>query len=63
MITGWFAYDKDISALYEELWEDIPSSERVTLGLYLPETVSLLGDCMSSSSWAGKKKVTVQSVS
>ncbi|PAN15915.1 hypothetical protein PAHAL_3G020000 [Panicum hallii] len=48
--------DKDTSALYEELWEDIPSSERVTLTLYLPETVSLLCNCMSSSSWAGKRK-------
>ncbi|TVT99496.1 hypothetical protein EJB05_55165 [Eragrostis curvula] len=51
-----FDDDKDTSALYEELWEDIPSSERVTLTLYLPETVSLLCDCMSSSSWAGKRK-------
>ncbi|OEL19793.1 Proteasome-associated protein ECM29-like protein [Dichanthelium oligosanthes] len=47
---------KDTSALYEELWEDLPSSERVTLTLYLPETVSLLCDCMSSSSWADKRK-------
>jgi hypothetical protein len=52
-----FDDDKDTSALYEELWEDIPSSERVTLTLYLPETVSLLCNCMSSSSWAGKRKV------
>jgi proteasome component ECM29 len=51
-----FDDDKDTSALYEELWEDIPSSERVTLTLYLPETVSLLCNCMSSSSWAGKRK-------
>uniref|UniRef100_A0A0D9XWN5 Proteasome adapter and scaffold protein ECM29 HEAT-repeat domain-containing protein n=1 Tax=Leersia perrieri TaxID=77586 RepID=A0A0D9XWN5_9ORYZ len=51
-----FDDDKDISALYGELWEDIPSSERVTLQLYLPEIVSLLCDCMSSSSWAGKRK-------
>ncbi|CAO2140782.1 unnamed protein product [Urochloa humidicola] len=51
-----FDDDKDTSVLYEELWEDIPSSERVTLTLYLPETVSLLCDCMSSSSWAGKRK-------
>ncbi|KAL6906048.1 hypothetical protein ACP4OV_003649 [Aristida adscensionis] len=51
-----FEDDKDTSALYEELWEDIPSSERVTLTLYLPEIVSLLCDCMSLSSWAGKRK-------
>ncbi|CAN6344332.1 unnamed protein product [Urochloa humidicola] len=51
-----FDDDKDTSVLYEELWEDIPSSERVTLTLSLPETVSLLCDCMSSSSWAGKRK-------
>nr|CAB3490849.1 unnamed protein product [Digitaria exilis] len=51
-----FDDDKDTSAVYEELWEDIPSSERVTLTLYLPETLSLLCDCMSSSSWAGKRK-------
>lgn len=51
-----FDDDKDTSALYEELWEDIPSSERVTLALYLPEIVSLLGDGMSLSSWAGKRK-------
>lgn len=51
-----FDDDKDTSALYEELWEDIPSSERVTLTLYLPEIVSLLCDGMSLSSWAGKRK-------
>lgn len=52
-----FDDDKDIGALYGELWEDIPSSERVTLQLYLPEIISLLCDSMSSSSWAGKRKV------
>ncbi|KAL6641935.1 hypothetical protein ACP70R_020116 [Stipagrostis hirtigluma subsp. patula] len=51
-----FDDDKDTSALYEELWEDIPSSERVTLTLYVQEIVSLLCDCMSLSSWAGKRK-------
>uniref|UniRef100_A0A0E0BNM0 Uncharacterized protein n=1 Tax=Oryza glumipatula TaxID=40148 RepID=A0A0E0BNM0_9ORYZ len=51
-----FDDDKDIGALYGELWEDIPSSERVTLQLYLPEILSLLCDSMSSSSWAGKRK-------
>lgn len=52
-----FDDDKDTSALYEELWEDIPTSERVTLTLYLPEIVSLLCDGVSLSSWAGKRKV------
>ncbi|KAK3136068.1 hypothetical protein QOZ80_5BG0427580 [Eleusine coracana subsp. coracana] len=56
IFSSRFDDDKDTSALYDELWEDIPSSERVTLTLYLPETVSLLCDCMSSSSWAGKRK-------
>uniref|UniRef100_A0A0E0F2B9 EF-hand domain-containing protein n=1 Tax=Oryza meridionalis TaxID=40149 RepID=A0A0E0F2B9_9ORYZ len=51
-----FDDDKDIGALYGELWEDIPSSERVTLHIYLPEIISLLCDSMSSSSWAGKRK-------
>uniref|UniRef100_A0A0E0MJD0 Uncharacterized protein n=1 Tax=Oryza punctata TaxID=4537 RepID=A0A0E0MJD0_ORYPU len=51
-----FDDDKNIGALYGELWDDIPSSERVTLQLYLPEIISLLCDCMSSSSWAGKRK-------
>ncbi|CAM0950342.1 unnamed protein product [Alopecurus aequalis] len=56
IFSSSFDDDKETSALYGELWEDIPSSERVTLQLYLPEIVSLLCDCMSSSSWAGKRK-------
>lgn len=52
-----FEDDKDISTLFEELWEEIPSGERVTLQLYLEEVVSLLCDCMASSSWAAKRKV------
>ncbi|KAH7672010.1 proteasome component ECM29 protein [Dioscorea alata] len=51
-----FEDDKDISALFEELWEENTSSERMTLQLYLSEIVSLLSDCMSSSSWASKRK-------
>ncbi|XP_073008804.1 uncharacterized protein [Typha latifolia] len=51
-----FEDDKDINALYEELWEDNSSSERVTLQLYLAEIVSLICDCISSSSWACKRK-------
>ncbi|KAM0826507.1 hypothetical protein ACQ4PT_068829 [Festuca glaucescens] len=56
IFSSRFDDDKETSALYGELWEDVPSSERVTLQLYLPEIVSLLCDCMSSSSWAGKRK-------
>ncbi|KAJ3684358.1 hypothetical protein LUZ61_013522 [Rhynchospora tenuis] len=51
-----FEDDKDISTLFEELWEEVPSGERVTLQLYLEEVVSLLCDCMASSSWAAKRK-------
>ncbi|KAG0459441.1 hypothetical protein HPP92_022569 [Vanilla planifolia] len=51
-----FEDDKDISKLYEELWEDNSSSDRVTFHLYLEETVSLICDCISSSSWASKRK-------
>ncbi|KAJ0985238.1 hypothetical protein J5N97_003594 [Dioscorea zingiberensis] len=51
-----FEDDKDISALFEELWEENTSGERVTLQLYLAEIVSLLSDCLSSSSWASKRK-------
>ncbi|KAG0457674.1 hypothetical protein HPP92_022831 [Vanilla planifolia] len=36
--------------------EDNSSSDRVTLHLYLEETVSLICDCISSSSWASKRK-------
>lgn len=52
-----FEDDKDISTLYEELWDEISSSERVTLQLYLGETISLICECISSSSWASKRKV------
>ncbi|WOK96791.1 hypothetical protein Cni_G05498 [Canna indica] len=51
-----FEDDKDISTLFEELWEEISSSERVTLQLYLAEIVVLLCDCLASSSWASKRK-------
>uniref|UniRef100_A0ACD5YHL8 Uncharacterized protein n=1 Tax=Avena sativa TaxID=4498 RepID=A0ACD5YHL8_AVESA len=39
IFSSRFDDDKETSALYGELWEDIPSSERVTLQLYLPEIV------------------------
>ncbi|KAK8955794.1 hypothetical protein KSP40_PGU002294 [Platanthera guangdongensis] len=51
-----FDDDKDISILYEELWEDNSTSDRVTLQLYLQEIVSLISSCISSSSWANKRK-------
>ncbi|KAH0466003.1 hypothetical protein IEQ34_006106 [Dendrobium chrysotoxum] len=51
-----FEDDKDISTLYEELWEDNSTSDRVTLQLYLQEIVSLICSCISSSSWASKRK-------
>ncbi|XP_020682977.1 proteasome adapter and scaffold protein ECM29 [Dendrobium catenatum] len=51
-----FEDDKDISTLYEELWEDNSTSDRATLQLYLQEIVSLICSCISSSSWASKRK-------
>ncbi|KAK7276642.1 hypothetical protein RIF29_17785 [Crotalaria pallida] len=51
-----FDDDKNVSSLFEELWEEYTSGERVTLHLYLGEIVSLVCDGMSSSSWASKKK-------
>ncbi|XP_029120499.1 uncharacterized protein [Elaeis guineensis] len=51
-----FEDDKVISTLFEELWEENSSSERVTLQLYLAEIVTLLCDCIASSSWTSKRK-------
>lgn len=51
-----FDDDKDISTLYEELWEDNSTSDRATLQLYLQEIVFLICNCFSSSSWASKRK-------
>ncbi|KAG9454895.1 hypothetical protein H6P81_007799 [Aristolochia fimbriata] len=51
-----FEDDKDISGLFEELWEEKSSSERAALQLYLDEIVSLLSNGLASSSWASKKK-------
>ncbi|CAN1250182.1 Proteasome adapter and scaffold protein ECM29 [Linum perenne] len=51
-----FEDDKHISGIYEELWEDSTSGERVTLQLYLEEIVSLVSEGLASSSWAGKRK-------
>ncbi|KAL5580309.1 hypothetical protein UlMin_012751 [Ulmus minor] len=51
-----FEDDKHISGLFEELWEENTSSERVSLQLYLGEIVSLICEGIASSSWSSKKK-------
>ncbi|CAJ1971242.1 unnamed protein product [Sphenostylis stenocarpa] len=51
-----FEDDKNVSALFEELWEEYTSGDRITLHLYLGEIVSLICEGMSSSSWASKRK-------
>ncbi|CAA7058763.1 unnamed protein product [Microthlaspi erraticum] len=45
-----------ISGLFEEVWEDITSGERVTLQLFLQEIVNHICESITSSSWASKKK-------
>ncbi|TYJ96207.1 proteasome-associated protein ECM29-like protein isoform X1 [Cucumis melo var. makuwa] len=51
-----FEDDKHVSRLFEELWEENTSGERITLQLYLGEIVSLICDEVTSSSWSSKKK-------
>eukprot|EP01018_Ginkgo_biloba_P028633 Gb_39359 [translate_table: standard] len=51
-----FDDEKEVSTLFDEVWEENISSESVALQLYLPEIVSVLCDGMLSSSWANKKK-------
>ncbi|CAI0541306.1 unnamed protein product [Linum tenue] len=51
-----FEDDKQISGIYEELWEDTTSGERVTLQLYLEEILSLVSEGLVSSSWSSKRK-------
>ncbi|KAL2510922.1 ARM repeat superfamily protein [Abeliophyllum distichum] len=51
-----FEDDKIISNLYEELWDENMSSERMTLQLYLEEIVTLISEGIMSSSWTIKKK-------
>ncbi|KAL1208896.1 hypothetical protein V5N11_010573 [Cardamine amara subsp. amara] len=51
-----FEDDKQISSLFEEVWEDITSGERVTLQLFLQEIVNHICESITSSSWASKKK-------
>ncbi|KAL3828680.1 hypothetical protein ACJIZ3_017482 [Penstemon smallii] len=53
-----FEDDKIISSLYDELWEENMSSERITLQLYLGEIVALINEGIMSSSWASKKKAS-----
>ncbi|KAL6519030.1 hypothetical protein OROHE_017454 [Orobanche hederae] len=53
-----FEDDKTISRLYEELWEENMSSERITLQLYMGEIVTLINEGLLSSSWASKKKAS-----
>ncbi|ERM99116.1 proteasome-associated protein ECM29 homolog isoform X2 [Amborella trichopoda] len=51
-----FGDEKDVSSQFEELWEEIASSERITLELYLSEIVLLICNCLTSSSWPNKRK-------
>ncbi|ANM61265.1 ARM repeat superfamily protein [Arabidopsis thaliana] len=51
-----FEDEKQISSLFEEVWEDITSGERVTLQLFLQEIVNHICESITSSSWASKKK-------
>lgn len=52
-----FDDDKSISNLYEELWEENMSSERITLQLYMGEIVTLINEELISSPWASKRRV------
>ncbi|XP_076926250.1 uncharacterized protein LOC143589348 isoform X1 [Bidens hawaiensis] len=51
-----FEDDKNVSRLYEDLWEENMTSERLTLQLYASEIVTLITEGIASSSWASKKK-------
>lgn len=51
-----FEDDKNVSSLYEELWEENMTSERLTLQLYVGEIVTLITEGIGSSSWASKRK-------
>ncbi|XP_024395125.1 LOW QUALITY PROTEIN: uncharacterized protein [Physcomitrium patens] len=51
-----FDDEKDIVALFEEIWEDNTSSASVTLTMYMPEIVKLLIEGIGSSSWTQKQK-------
>lgn len=51
-----FEDDKNLSGIFEELWEENTSGEQITLQLYMGEIVSLICENISSSSWGSKKK-------
>ncbi|PKI57789.1 hypothetical protein CRG98_021856 [Punica granatum] len=51
-----FEDEKNISNIFEELWEENTSGEQLTLQLYMKEIVALICESISSSSWASKKK-------
>ncbi|MFS8035264.1 putative armadillo-like helical, proteasome component Ecm29 [Helianthus anomalus] len=51
-----FEDDKNVSRLYEDLWEENMTSERLTLQLYIGEIVTLITEGIASSSWASKRK-------
>ncbi|XP_044479857.1 proteasome adapter and scaffold protein ECM29-like [Mangifera indica] len=51
-----FEDDKYVSGLFEELWEENTSGDRITLQLYLGEIISLICECIASSSWASKRR-------
>lgn len=56
MFISRFEDEKSVSNLYEEMWEENMSSERVTLQLYLGEIVELISGGIMSSSWSSKRK-------
>ncbi|KAG6414017.1 hypothetical protein SASPL_126733 [Salvia splendens] len=56
-----FEDDKTISSLYEDLWDENMSNERITLQLFLGEVVDLINEGIMSSSWASKKKACLVS--
>lgn len=58
-----FEDDKTISSLYEDLWDENMSNERITLQLFLGEIVDLINEGITSSSWASKKKVCLSLLS
>ncbi|XP_062171204.1 uncharacterized protein LOC133876988 [Alnus glutinosa] len=51
-----FEDEKSVSGLFEELWEENTSGERVTLQLYSGEIVSLICESITLSSWTSKRK-------
>ncbi|KAL1555169.1 proteasome adapter and scaffold protein ECM29-like isoform X1 [Salvia divinorum] len=54
-----FEDDKTISSLYEDLWDENMSNERITLQLFLGEIVDLINEGIMASSWASKKKASL----